>query len=98
MTASEAIQFVQSKRGIVCPNPGFRTQLEKYATRFAGRQGKGQEGGKVEGERGLRISAGIAERVRQLKAGQGDVIKYSSIASESSPEDPAPLSEHKIPE
>jgi len=34
MKAGEAIKYVQSKRQIVCPNIGFRRQLETYATRF----------------------------------------------------------------
>jgi atypical dual specificity phosphatase len=38
MTASEAIAFVKSKRPAVRPNPGFRMQLESWATRFAGRR------------------------------------------------------------
>lgn len=32
----EAIAFVQAKRGIVCPNLGFRHQLEMYAMRYGG--------------------------------------------------------------
>jgi atypical dual specificity phosphatase len=56
MTASEAIAFVQNKRWIVCPNIGFRAQLESYATRFVG---KGER-------RTLRICAGIAERMRKF--------------------------------
>jgi atypical dual specificity phosphatase len=33
--ASEAVEFVQARRGIVCPNLGFRTQLATYAERFS---------------------------------------------------------------
>ncbi|KAF9005997.1 protein-tyrosine phosphatase-like protein, partial [Cyathus striatus] len=33
--ASEAVEFVQSRRGIVCPNLGFRTQLATYAEKFS---------------------------------------------------------------
>ncbi|KAF8889347.1 protein-tyrosine phosphatase-like protein [Infundibulicybe gibba] len=36
MPAPEAIAFVQEKRGIVCPNLGFRHQLETYAVQFEG--------------------------------------------------------------
>ncbi|KAM6496990.1 Protein-tyrosine phosphatase-like protein [Amanita muscaria] len=34
MNAPEALECVQSKRSIVCPNLGFRKQLETYAERF----------------------------------------------------------------
>ncbi len=36
MQPHEAIDFVQSKREIVCPNLGFRRQLEVYASRVRG--------------------------------------------------------------
>ncbi|KAI1791828.1 phosphatases II [Ganoderma leucocontextum] len=36
MQPHEAIEFVQSKREIVCPNLGFRRQLEVYASRLRG--------------------------------------------------------------
>jgi atypical dual specificity phosphatase len=66
MTASEAIAFVQSKRGIVCPNLGFRTQLESYATRFVGRSAKTD---RLPARRVF--GTVIAERIRQLKIGSG---------------------------
>jgi len=34
MVPTEAIAFAQSKRHIVCPNLGFRQQLESYAEQF----------------------------------------------------------------
>jgi atypical dual specificity phosphatase len=34
LSAGESIAQVQSIRGIVCPNIGFRRQLEQYATRY----------------------------------------------------------------
>lgn len=74
MTASEAVMFVQSKRGIACPNLGFRHQLEAYATRFAGRPKSGL--------RRFRISVGIAERVRRLKAGSSLQLSKPSEASQ----------------
>ena len=36
MHPHEAIEFVQSKREIVCPNLGFRRQLDVYASRLRG--------------------------------------------------------------
>ncbi|PIL24662.1 hypothetical protein GSI_12546 [Ganoderma sinense ZZ0214-1] len=36
MQPHEAIEYVQSKREIVCPNLGFRRQLEVYASRLRG--------------------------------------------------------------
>jgi len=75
MTAAESIAFVQAKRGIVCPNMGFRQQLEIYATRFVGRRAMKH----VEGpsRRNVsKISGGIAERIRRLKAmGHSDSVE-----------------------
>jgi len=34
LSAEESIAHVQSLRGIVCPNLGFRLQLREYATRY----------------------------------------------------------------
>ncbi len=31
MEAEEAVTYVQAKRPVVCPNWGFRYQLERYA-------------------------------------------------------------------
>lgn len=36
MKASAAIDFVREKRPIICPNVGFRRQLNEYAARFHG--------------------------------------------------------------
>ncbi|KAF9462923.1 protein-tyrosine phosphatase-like protein [Collybia nuda] len=63
MTAIEAITHTQAKRGIVCPNIGFRRQLETYSHRFVSKRLK-QRGGKV-----AKISGDIAERIRRLQAG-----------------------------
>lgn len=77
MTAHEAIDLAQSKRGIVSPNLGFRVQLEEYALRFVG-AGKAGGGGIPR----LKISAGIGSRIRMFKFG----------ASSSSPSPaPAPI-------
>jgi atypical dual specificity phosphatase len=52
MTADEAIVAVRAKRGIVCPNLGFRRQLDEYAKQVQGGQSKAvartpKEGGYV---------------------------------------------------
>src|ERR1700677_670878 len=36
MTPDEALVAVRAKRGIVCPNIGFRIQLEQYADQLQG--------------------------------------------------------------
>ena len=36
LVASEAIDFLRAKRGVVCPNLGFRQQLEAYGKQFNG--------------------------------------------------------------
>jgi atypical dual specificity phosphatase len=64
MIGQEAITFVQAKRAVISPNPGFRRQLDTYATRFIGLRPKG-----VDGSRRFRISEGIAERMRRLASG-----------------------------
>ncbi|OBZ72497.1 putative rhodanese domain-containing dual specificity protein phosphatase [Grifola frondosa] len=38
MIADEAIDFVRSRREIVCPNIGFRTQLDMYVAHLPGRR------------------------------------------------------------
>lgn len=35
MNSDEALEFVMEKRSVVCPNLGFRLQLETYAARFS---------------------------------------------------------------
>ena len=36
MQPHEAVEFLQAKREIVCPNAGFRRQLDVYAARLRG--------------------------------------------------------------
>lgn len=36
MTATAAVEFVRVKRPIVCPNIGFRRQLDEYAVKLHG--------------------------------------------------------------
>ncbi|KAJ7355659.1 protein-tyrosine phosphatase-like protein [Mycena albidolilacea] len=66
MTASESIAYVQSKRSIVCPNQGFRNQLQAWSTQFYGNNMKRSGSGRV-----ARISDGIAGRIREFKASAG---------------------------
>jgi hypothetical protein len=42
MTPQEALAAVKAKRGIVCPNLGFRIQLEEYARVVQDGGGKGR--------------------------------------------------------
>jgi len=62
MTATEAIDLVRVKRGIVCPNTGFRIQLATYSERFVGNRGAG-----ATNVHPLKISDGIASRLRSFK-------------------------------
>jgi len=70
MTAAEAIDFVRAKRGIVCPNVGFRTQLATYSEQFVGDRAK-RGGGviTIKGPHLSKISEGIAQRMRRFKSG-----------------------------
>ncbi|KAF7356913.1 Tyrosine-protein phosphatase yvh1 [Mycena venus] len=66
MTASESIAYVQSKRPIVCPNLGFRNQLQAWSIQFYGNNAKRTGGSRV-----ARMTEGIAERIREFKASAG---------------------------
>ncbi|KAG6910211.1 hypothetical protein DXG01_012346 [Tephrocybe rancida] len=61
MRATEALEYTQTKRGIVCPNNGFRMQLETYAENFVGNRQK-QGTTKVP-----KIGRDIAQRIHQLR-------------------------------
>lgn len=67
MTAAEAIEFVRAKRGIICPNAGFRNQLAIYSEQFVGNRAKRVDG--IATTRAPRVSKRIAERIRRLKSG-----------------------------
>jgi len=64
MTAPEAIDFAISKRPIVCPNLGFRRQLETYSIQFY--SGKGLATKNVFRITG--VGGGIAARIRKLRS------------------------------
>ena len=60
MTPHEAISAVRAKRGIVCPNLGFRRQLGQYANQLNG----GRTGGT--GARLAKMSEDAAGAIRKL--------------------------------
>ncbi|KAF8075036.1 protein-tyrosine phosphatase-like protein [Lyophyllum atratum] len=62
MLSIETLEYTQAKRGIVCPNSGFRQQLDTYAEGFVG-------GRKAQGvTRVAKMGGDIAERIRQLRS------------------------------
>lgn len=61
--AIESIQFVQSQRGIVNPNLGFRRQLDEWSDRFVGNRPKRSD------TVVSKFTGSIADRIRQLKGG-----------------------------
>lgn len=74
MLPSEALAHTQGKRGIICPNIGFRKQLEIYAQKFVRKRPLQRE------SKG--IGADIAGRIRQLKGGSGAFIVRSKSQEE----------------
>ncbi|KAL4245857.1 hypothetical protein ABKN59_008805 [Abortiporus biennis] len=70
MHPTEALDYVMERRSIVCPNLGFRKQLEVYGMRFVGR--KASHPSSVKG-RIVNMSEGIAHRIRKLTGGQSSV-------------------------
>ena len=78
MTGSDAIFFVQAKRSIVCPNLGFRSQLDIYATRFMGKKSTPKTE-RIALRRAF-LGTVVRERIRQLTAARGT---NGSSASES---------------
>jgi len=77
MIGQEAIAIVQAKRSIICPNLGFRRQLDAYATQFIGRRPKGAEN--PSGNRLFRISEDIAERMRRLKSNKSSAPVFTNV-------------------
>jgi len=55
MLASDAIEYVKKKREIICPNLGFRKQLEMYSEKY------------IVNKQLSRTSPGIMARILQLK-------------------------------
>lgn len=56
MKAEEAIAYAQSKRPVVCPNLGFRQQLEIYASKLQSNRGRDSLLAKVKEGVGLRMT------------------------------------------
>ncbi|CAK5273783.1 unnamed protein product [Mycena citricolor] len=63
MTPTEALVYVQSKRTVVCPNLGFRNQLEQWGAQFKDQKKRGSVVSRTLG--------GISDRLRELKAAAG---------------------------
>jgi len=76
MTAPAAIDFVREKRAIVCPNIGFRRQLDEYAARLHGTTEEIEIQAKL---------ADVPKNIRDFKLWMGRVInkkkEVGSIAS-----------------
>lgn len=83
MTAAEAIDFVRAKRGIVCPNSGFRIQLATYSEQFMGNSAKRTSGISASiSPRVSKISEGIAQRIRRFKTGSTSIVASKQIVIE----------------
>jgi atypical dual specificity phosphatase len=80
MTAAEAIDKVRAKRGVVCPNYGFRLQLATYSERFVGNRGKPGNGQVLRRSgRSSKISDGIADRIRRFRGGGSNTVALQPI-------------------
>jgi len=91
MTPDEAIDAVRAKRMIVCPNLGFRRQLEVYATQVQGGRGKARR-------RPGKVGENIAEAIRKLRGGpQQKVLDSSATTSIDGVSAPPGLSLSSIP-
>lgn len=77
MTGPNAIEFVRSKRPIVCPNVGFRRQLDEYAIKLRG-------GTKEEIEMQVKLGE-VPKNIRDLKLWmRGVMSKKKEIDSAAS--------------
>lgn len=80
MNAPESIAYVQGKRSIVSPNFGFRKQLQAWGAQYYGDTTKKSPV--------ARMTEGIAERIRELKAAAG----ASPSPAKLKPRSPKPVS------
>ncbi|KII87502.1 hypothetical protein PLICRDRAFT_55458 [Plicaturopsis crispa FD-325 SS-3] len=79
MLAPETIAFCQAKRGIVCPNLGFRHQLDAYEKQLHARLGRGPS---LKGAGGIfKISSGFAEGMQKLRRIGGQRTRHASAAT-----------------
>jgi Dual specificity phosphatase, catalytic domain len=76
MTPDEALAAVKAKRGIVCPNMGFRRQLEEYARQV--QRGKGRA-------RPARLGENVAEVIRKLTGGAQKEPNLSTVSLSMAP-------------
>ncbi|SRR5216683_5114752 len=78
MTADEALAAVRARRGIVCPNAGFRRQLEEYAVQVT--RGRGKAGA----PRPPKVGENVAEAIRRLtRSSQKELISNTAGISPS---------------
>lgn len=66
MTAESSIAHVQSIRGVVSPNNGFRRQLDQYSNQYVKLKGKPSPNQAIL-EDVVKFGGGIAARIRKLK-------------------------------
>ena len=71
MPPTEALDYVISRRSIVCPNLGFRNQLEVYGMRYIGKTSTSRY--PTRRRRITNMGEGIAHRIRKLTGGQSTV-------------------------
>jgi len=76
MTPDEALFAVREKRGYVCPNLGFRRQLEEYARQVQGGQGRARA-------RPAEVGRHVAEAIRKLTGGAQKEPNTGSSSSTS---------------
>ncbi|KAJ3517746.1 hypothetical protein NLJ89_g302 [Agrocybe chaxingu] len=76
LTSSGSIAHVQSLRGIVCPNMGFRRQLDDYATQFVKLKKCPSQ---ISIPAAFRLSGGIIARIKSFKSTDG-LEKAKSIS------------------
>jgi atypical dual specificity phosphatase len=71
MTPDEALAAVRAKRGIACPNLGFRRQLEEYQRQVQAGQGKAPA---------RRLGENVVEVIRKLTGGAQKGTNIPSMA------------------
>ncbi len=70
MPVNDAVKFTQSKRGIVRPNLGFMKQLHTFAEQYSHLPPPRHDNVFTKSIRRMKISDGVAARIRQLKSGK----------------------------
>jgi len=67
LTGPKSIEHVQSIRGIVCPNLGFRRQLDEYSTQYVKSKPRPPQISLPD----VFKSGGIAARIQKLREASG---------------------------